>query len=228
MKGQQMELKDVLTPLVTLAGVWLAARFTLRNEVQKKALEIRTARLESIAAECSDALTGLRNYAGSAMHIIEMVFRMKAEQISSAATLAELRISVEELGNHVSVTEGSNRALNTAKIRHCRHLLAFHRPTEACRWDETVFPLLDTLNDFLMITMPGEPVRDMKNVMRSADDELAFRQTLYEQLLEVKQFQKDLTASLSEEFISLTQPAPVSAADRLRRWRQYLLPERFR
>lgn len=36
------ELKDVLTPLVTLAGVWLGARFTLRNELSKKALEIRT------------------------------------------------------------------------------------------------------------------------------------------------------------------------------------------
>ncbi|MEG3126729.1 hypothetical protein SC171_16955 [Pantoea cypripedii] len=31
-----MDLKDVLTPLVTLAGVWLAARFTLRNEISKK------------------------------------------------------------------------------------------------------------------------------------------------------------------------------------------------
>lgn len=31
-----MDFKDVITPLVTLAGVWLAARFTLRNEVQKK------------------------------------------------------------------------------------------------------------------------------------------------------------------------------------------------
>lgn len=68
-----MDLKDVLTPLVTLAGVWLAARFTLRNEVQKKALEIRTARLESIAADCSDSLTGIRNYVGSSLHLIHKV-----------------------------------------------------------------------------------------------------------------------------------------------------------
>ena len=223
-----MDFKDVITPLVTLAGVWLAARFTLRNEVQKKALEIRTARLESIAADCSDALTGIRNYAGTVTHLIEMAFRIKGQQTGARTALSELRISVEELSNQALVTQGSGRALDITKIRYCRHLLAFHRPDEDRRWDDIVTPLLDTLNEFLMITMPGEPVRDMQDVARSAEDELAFRITINKRLLNVKEFQKELSARLSAEFVSLTLAAPVSIAERLRRWREYLLPDRLR
>jgi len=223
-----MDPKDVLTPLVTLAGVWLAAHFTLRNEVQKKALEIRTARLESIAADCSDALTGIRNYVGSSLHLIEMAFRLKGEQPGAAASPAGLRLSVEELNNRVAIAQDSNRMPDIVKIRHCRHQLAFHRPDEARRWEETVSPLLQTLNDFLMITMPGDPVRDMKNTTRSAEDELRLRQTVHGQLLELKRFQDALTARLSAEFISLTQPAHLSPAERLRRWRARILPGRFR
>lgn len=74
------ELKDVLTPLVTLAGVWLGARFTLRNELNKKALKIRTSRLESIAEDCNDTLNGFLNYAGAMLHQTEIGFRMLREQ----------------------------------------------------------------------------------------------------------------------------------------------------
>ncbi|MCG7368529.1 hypothetical protein MHZ90_20755 [Pantoea sp. ACRSH] len=219
-----MDLKDVLTPLVTLAGVWLAARFTLRNEVQKKALEIRTARLESIAGDCNEALTGIRNYAGTSLHLIEMAFRQKGEQPGAPTALSELRISVEELGNQALLPQDGNRMPDIVKIRHCWHQLAFHRPDEARRWKKTVSPLLQTLNDFLMITMPGEPVRDMKNVTRSAEDELRFRQAVHNQLLALEHFQDALTARLSAEFTALTQPWAFSVRARLRR----LLPGRCR
>ncbi|WP_312839661.1 hypothetical protein [Pantoea piersonii] len=197
--------------------MWLAARFTLRNEVQKKALEIRTARLESIAADCNEALTGIRNYAGTSLHLIEMAFIQKGEQPGAPTALSELRISVEELGNQALLTQDGNRMPDIVKIRHCRHQLAFHRPDEARRWKETVSPLLRTLNDFLMITMPGEPVRDMKNVTRSAEDELRFRQAVHNQLLALKHFQDALTATLSAEFTALTQPDAFSVRARLRR-----------
>lgn len=153
---------------------------------------------------------------------------MKGEQTVEQTTLSELRISVEELSNQALITQGGGRALDITKIRSCRHLLAFHRPDENRRWVDIVTPLLDTLNEFLMITMPGEPVRDMQGVARSAEDELALQITINKQQLNVKEFQKELTARLSAEFVSLTLAAPVSIAERLRRWREYLLPGHLR
>jgi len=74
-----------------------------------------------------------------------------------------------------------------------------------------------------MITMHGEPVREMQGIARSAEDELAFRITINKQQLNIKELQKELTVRLSAEFVSLTLAAPVSIAERLRRWREYLL-----
>ncbi|MDF7662769.1 hypothetical protein PUG81_27760 [Erwiniaceae bacterium L1_54_6] len=203
-----MDLKDVLTPLVTLAGVWLAARFTLRNEISKKALEIRTARLESIAGECSDMLTGILNYAGSLSHLVGFHFRMKGEKAGAELVPSALQIPVSELGEWVKGLDEGNRALNPEKLRHCRHLLAFHRPAEARRWDEVVSPLLTTLNDFMLISMPGEPMRDMKGVTRSGLDALKFEESVSRQLPDIGTFQKELTALLSAEFVALTRPVP--------------------
>ncbi|BCQ42404.1 hypothetical protein ERHA54_50070 (plasmid) [Erwinia rhapontici] len=47
-----MEPTVIITPLVTLAGVWLGARYTLRNEIIKKSIELRAGRIEQLAAEC--------------------------------------------------------------------------------------------------------------------------------------------------------------------------------
>lgn len=211
------ELKDVITPLVTLAGVWLGARFTLRNELSKKALEIRTARLESIAAECSEVLTGIRNYGGTLMHVLEMDFRLLTEKVGPGLPLTSYRLSVQDLNARAAELDGSARGLDHAKMRSCRHLLMFHHPEEAVRWEATVLPMLRTLNDFLMVTMPGEPIRDMKGVSRNAAEELTLRTTLSGQLAEVARFQVELTESLSAGFIALTRPAP-SLAVRCRAW----------
>ncbi|MDE1186169.1 MAG: hypothetical protein PW844_06785 [Pantoea sp.] len=196
-----MDLKDVLTPLVTLA-----ARFTLRNEISKKALEIRTARLESIAAECSDVLTELLNYAGTVAHQVEIQFRMAGEAYGMEMTPSDLRIPVSALDHWI---DESNRTVDPARLRHCRHQLAFHRPDEVLRWDQVVLPLIGTLNDFMMISMPGEPMRDMKGMTRNGIEALEFRKTVNEQMLDVGQFRKALTALLlSAEFVPLTRPSP--------------------
>jgi hypothetical protein len=199
-----MDLKDVLTPLVTLAGVWLAARFTLRNEISKKALEIPTARLESIAADCSDVLTELRNYAGTVVHLVEIKFRMAAEASGMEMKPSALCIPVSDLGQWA---DESNRAVDPARLRHCRHQLAFHRPDEVLRWDQVLVPLIGTLNDFMLIPMPGEPMRDMKGMTRHGIEALECRKSVNEQLLDVRQFRKNLTALLSAEFVALTRPA---------------------
>lgn len=206
------ELKDVLTPLVTLAGVWLGARFTLRNELSKKALEIRTARLESIAEECNDALTGFLNYAGAMLHLTEIEFRMLSEKAGPDAPATSLRLSAEELTWRTVSLEDGRWAPDPAKMRHCRHQLTFHHPNHARHWEATVQPAVNTLNEFLAVSMPGESIRDIKEVSRSALDEAVFRRSLTRQLQEISVFQAALTDALSGESVALTRPSPPLAA----------------
>lgn len=54
-----MEIKDLLTPAITVLGVFLTARFALRNEHRKKALEIETTQLESLSVLYSGLLITL-------------------------------------------------------------------------------------------------------------------------------------------------------------------------
>ncbi|MCT8156587.1 hypothetical protein H0Z14_27110, partial [Klebsiella aerogenes] len=50
------EWKEIITPVATLTAVWLGARFTLRNELRKKTLEIQSEKLELLFTECSNVL----------------------------------------------------------------------------------------------------------------------------------------------------------------------------
>lgn len=42
-------------------------------------------------------------------------------------------------------------------MRRCRHQLAFHHPDHARRWEATVQPAVNTLNAFLVVSMPVNP-----------------------------------------------------------------------
>lgn len=152
-----MELHDLMTPVFTLVGVWMAARFTLRNEISKKSLEIRASRMEQLAAECDECLTGLINPVGMLASMLESEFTV-------VCTLNRPKkgvVAVSELNKLIAMPDGSKWQLNADKLSQCRQKLSFHRSGDLHLWTGTVGATLKQINQFFMVTLPGEPVRDM-------------------------------------------------------------------
>lgn len=77
-------------------------------------------------------------------------------------------------------------------------------------------PLLDTINNFLMITMPGDVAYDLKDATRNGLEALEFEEKMRSQLLEVELFQRELTTVLAAEFITLTNPATSSFISKIK------------
>ncbi|MCB5950438.1 hypothetical protein [Enterobacter sp. TCD1-1] len=65
------EWKEIITPVVTLTAVWLGARFTQRNELRKKMLEIQSEKLEQLFTECSNVLNDINRVSLTVLHTLD-------------------------------------------------------------------------------------------------------------------------------------------------------------
>jgi len=198
-----MEPTIIITPLVTLAGVWLGARYTLRNEIIKKSIELRAGRIEQLAAECEECLTGLINHVG-------MLASMLDSEFTIVRTLNSPRkgvVAVGELNELATRLEGSPWKLDADRLSQCRQKLAFHRSDDLYLWAGTVGKALKDINQFFMVTMPGEQVRDMRSVERTEEEALAFARQLRLYVREIDSLRNTLSDSLAGEYHQLTRPA---------------------
>lgn len=194
-----MEIKDVLTPLVTLAAVWLGANFTLRNELRKKELEIKAAHLEKLSENCDSTLFHLINYAGSIAAMLDV-------HMSLTPGSEPLRINV--LNDLLTQIDDSPRGLDQEKMRWCRHGLEFHRESEWERWKNVVMPLKDRIYDFFMITTPGEENRTMLDKSRTRTETLEFTTELRARIKDIEALRKEVVSAMANDFRRLTQPTP--------------------
>lgn len=195
-----MEMTVFITPAITLAGVWLGARYTLRNEIMKKSLEIRTSRIETLAAECDECLAGLADYVGAVASCLD-------SELTVVRTLKRLTggsIAVSELNTLTTMFDSGPWKPEADRLRRCRQNLAFHRPDDLRLWSETVVNTRKRINDFLMITQPGEPVRDMRGIDRSEEEIRAFIRQLQQAVRDIDAFREALSSDLAQEFRQLT------------------------
>ncbi|HGL4621720.1 TPA: hypothetical protein ACKFAD_004120 [Citrobacter koseri] len=66
--------KEIITPVATLTAVWLGARFTLRNELRKKTLEIQSEKLELLFTECSNVLKDINRVSLTVLHTLDDLY----------------------------------------------------------------------------------------------------------------------------------------------------------
>lgn len=200
-----MELKDLITPLVTLTGVWLAARFTLRNEISKKALEIRTSRLETLSSECTQALYNVSNYLNTLCMIVESKYMLLHERYPQLSE-SELQVPAIELARWKDELDDSDRKLKTELLDSCRSQLSFHHPHERIQWEYHVTMPLVALENFFFITSPTGALVDMKGKSRSKAEALAITADIKHRANEQLGYVQQMTRRFADEFYQLTQP----------------------
>ncbi|WP_201252713.1 hypothetical protein [Pantoea sp. S62] len=71
-------------------------------------MEIRTASFEKMADKRSDALTNIRNHAGSLMNVIRMAFTLVGKDCGPHAAKAGLVLSAALLNTRVAKLSGSS------------------------------------------------------------------------------------------------------------------------
>lgn len=209
-----MGFKDVITPLVTLAAVWLAANFTLRNELRKKELEIKAAHLEKLSENCDRALLHLINYAGSIASMLDA---------HALLTPGNEPFRINMLNDLLTQIDDSPRGLDLEKMQLCRHGLEFHRENEWKRWNGVVPSLKERVYDFFMITTPGDENLMMLDKSRTRAEIAEFTADLRSQIKDIDVQRKEIVSAMANDFRLLTQHAPSNIYDLAFKCRKRLL-----
>ncbi|ATM85547.1 MULTISPECIES: hypothetical protein [Yersinia] len=209
-----MDFKDVITPLATLAAVWLAANFTLRNELRKKELEIKAAHLEKLSENCDSTLIHLINYAGSIASMLDAHMHF---------TPGNEPFRVHFLNDLLTQIDDSPRGLDLEKMHWCRHGLEFHRENEWKRWSEVVPSLKDRIYDFFMVTTPGDENLVMLDKSRTRAEIAEFTADLRVRIKDIDVQRKEIVSAMANDFRLLTQSAPNNIYDLVFKCRKRLL-----
>ncbi|HBA6803776.1 TPA: hypothetical protein J1492_001603, partial [Escherichia coli] len=146
-----MNMQIFIAPAATVAAVCLAAYFALRNERKKKALEIRTTQLDRISELVNRASTNLMQYTGTLASILE------AHAKDNYLPNKKFDINVISKWKDC-LDESEVWAIDIQQLRTCQHSLEFHREKEWAEWKKIIPPLLDKINQFFLISKPGQPV----------------------------------------------------------------------
>lgn len=200
-----MEIKDLLTPCVTVLGVFLAAHFALRNEHKKKALEIETAQIEHLSALVDRSLDNFGQYTGALAGIVDI----KTKVMVGAHHPDErdsVEMDIEQLQGWKDAIDDSTYELNRNDLRQAAHGLRFHRESDWYYWSNLVPLVHREINEFFMITTPGKENIDRKNRRRTADEARNFATTMRDRTTELTTLKGQLISSMKADFDKLLRP----------------------
>lgn len=76
--------------------------------------------------------------------------------------------------------------------------------------EKIIPPLLDKINQFFLISKPGQPVTFINGQNKTADELLVFSRYLRKQTAEIESVRQLLLSQMREEFIELTSFEPVT------------------
>lgn len=217
-----MEIKDILTPVFTVLAVCLAAHFALRNEHKKKALEIETTQIDRLSALVDRSLDNFSQYAGALAVIIDIQITMMTERhhpdqrVNMEVDLEQLHKWIDEIDSHPVW------GLNRSDLRQASHGLRFHREADWPIWRETVPRVHREIDEFFMITMPGEENIELRNRRRTAAEAKAFAVIMRTRTKELGKLKETLLASMKGDFSKLLRPEETatlcSLLSNFRRW----------
>ncbi|MGY8619905.1 hypothetical protein [Pantoea agglomerans] len=201
-----MEIKDLLTPCVTVLGVFLAAHFALRNEHKKKALEIETAQIEKISALVDSSLDNFAQYTGALASIVDIRTTIMVEQQHPderervTMHIDQVQFWIQQIDNDPVY------GLNRKELRQAAHGLKFHREANWNRWSNVVPLVHREINEFFMITTPGMENIDVKDRLRTDEEARNFATTMRDRTSELTLLKEQLLSSMRADFKKLLRP----------------------
>lgn len=201
-----MGIKDLLPAAITVLAVFLTARFALRNEHRKKALEIETAQIDRLSGLILHSLDNFAQYAGALASITDIQLTMMTER-RHPLNRVNITIPVEELHHWVEKIESHPVwGLNRTELLKASHGLRFHREGDWQLWNEIVPAVNREIYAFFMITTPGEENIERMNGVRTAAEAREFAETMRTRVRELHNLQETLLTSMKNDFSQLLRP----------------------
>ncbi len=201
-----MGIKDLLPAVITVLAVFLTARFALRNEHRKKALEIETTQLESLSALVLRSLDNFAQYAGALAGLIDAQITILSEQLpppsrdNAEIPVAELQKWLDQIDSHPAW------GLNRSDLQKASHGLRFHREADWARWQQIVPQLHREIYAFFMITLPGEENIERMSGFRTAAEARIFAESMRTRVRDLQNLQETLLSSMKDDFSKLLRP----------------------
>lgn len=209
------EWKDILTPLTTLGAVWLAARFTLRNEFRKKELEIRAGQLETLSEKCALSLLSMSNYAGYISYLIDINLndiQLETPNIS--------HIPSEKYGLWYEEAIESKWLYDEDLLNWCSHSLRFHRPSDFEKWRDEVEVTRDRICAFFLISRPGQEWKLRLGKPKTLNELDDFSIELKQSCTSMKKLRNHLVENIAEDYRKLLRSEPNNLWQLLSHWRK--------
>ncbi|MBA4823504.1 hypothetical protein H2241_21445 [Pantoea ananatis] len=201
-----MGIKDLLPAAIAVFSVFLTARFALRNEHRKKALEIETTQLESLSALVLRSLDNVAQYTAALAVLVDAKRTIMTEQLPSASRDSAV-IPVAELQKWKDQLDADPAwGLYLSDLQKASHGLRFHRGADWARWQQTVPQLQREIYAFFMITTPGEENIERRNGVRTAAEARDFAEAMRTRVRELQSLQETLLTSMKNDFSQLLRP----------------------
>ena len=201
-----MEIKDLLTPAFAVLGVYLAANFALRNEHKKKALEVETTQIERLSALVDRSLDNFAQYAGALAGIVDIQTTLMTER-HHPNDRDKIVMRIQQVQKWIEAIENDSvYGLNRNDLRQAAHGLRFHREADWQAWRDVVPLVHREIDDFFMITTPGNENVDLKNGQRTIEEARKFAIDMRKRTSELATLKETLLSSMKGDFIKLLRP----------------------
>ncbi|MGY3094974.1 hypothetical protein [Pantoea eucalypti] len=201
-----MEIKDLLTPAFAILGVYLAAQFALRNEHKKKSLEVETTQIERLSALVDRSLDNFAQYTGALAGIVDIKTTIMLEN-HLPKDRDKIVMRIQQVQKWIEAIENDSvYGLNRNDLRQAAHGLRFHREEDWQRWCDVVPLVHREIDDFFMITTPGNENVDLKNGQRTVEEARKFAITMRIRTSELVTLKETLLSSMKDDFIKLLRP----------------------
>lgn len=208
------EWKEFITPAITMAGFWIAARLALRNEIRKKALELEAVHLERLAVECDSCLRNLHLYCMR----VERLLHDLSDRYEKRVTLAELTDGLQKSAN-----AGTAIDLNAARM--FQNTLELHRPDDFAEWKALIVPLLNHINNIHASPSlaTDDCTEELSRKYYSPEQAKIFNEELVSLASPLPAFRQQLFQRIAHDYRLLTHPAPLNLWTLLAKGRNAIL-----
>ncbi|XUA21489.1 hypothetical protein ACQVA2_21950 (plasmid) [Citrobacter sp. OP27] len=195
------EWKDAITPVVTIASVWIGARLALGNDNRKKVMELETARLERLAVECDSCLRNLNLYC---LRVAKLLHDL-SDGYNKKITLAELSLGLKK-------SSKAGIAIDHESARIFQNTLEIHRPADYEEWKGLILPLIKHID--IILASPSLATDDcseeLSRMFGNPEELKSYADVLLALASSLPAYRQELFRRIANDYRALTHPAPLN------------------
>lgn len=195
------ELKDLISPVITVSCVWIGSRLTLKNEIRKNLQKIEIERLGRLAIESDTCLRNVHAYCMRLQNLLHDLSSGYEKKITQADVTLALKKSAD-----------AGTAIDFESVYTLQNNLELYRPAEFDTWKKIILPLLTHIN--FVIASPSlakdDCAQELSHKYWNAEQVREFNVKLKNISIKLPLYRQHLFQVIANDYKALTQPTPLN------------------